>query len=56
MIADSDADLAKKLQEKGMNVVEVDKAPFVAAVQPVWKEFGAQFGPELMGLLEKYRQ
>ena len=56
MIADSDADLAKKLHEKGMNVVEVDKAPFVAAVQPVWKEFGAQFGPELMGLLEKYRQ
>jgi tripartite ATP-independent transporter DctP family solute receptor len=47
MIADSEADLAKKLQEKGMTVVEVEKAPFVAAVQPVWKEFGAQFGPEL---------
>jgi tripartite ATP-independent transporter DctP family solute receptor len=56
MIADSEADLAKKLQEKGMTVVEVDKAPFVAAVQPVWKEFGAQFGPELMGLLDKYRR
>lgn len=56
MIADGEADLAKKLQEKGMTVVEVEKAPFVAAVQPVWKEFGAQFGPELMGLLDKYRR
>jgi len=56
MIADSETDLAQKLQEKGMNVVEVDKAPFVAAVQPVWKDFGTQFGPELMGLLDKYRR
>jgi tripartite ATP-independent transporter DctP family solute receptor len=56
MIADSEADLANKLQEKGMTVIDVNKAPFVTAVQPVWKEFGAQFGPELMGLLDKYRR
>jgi tripartite ATP-independent transporter DctP family solute receptor len=56
MIADSEADLAKRLQDKGMTVVEVEKAPFVTAVQPVWKEFGAQYGPEFMGLLEKYRK
>ncbi|HVL73106.1 MAG TPA: DctP family TRAP transporter solute-binding subunit [Beijerinckiaceae bacterium] len=56
MIAESEGDLAKKLEGKGMRVVEVEKAPFVTAVQPVWKEFGAQFGPELMGLLDKYRK
>jgi TRAP-type transport system periplasmic protein len=56
MIATSDAELVNQLKEKGMTVVEVDKAAFVEAVQPVWEEFGAQFGPELMGILERYRQ
>ncbi len=56
MIAKSDAELVDQLKEKGMTVIEVDRAPFVAAVQPVWEEFGGQFGPELMDILERYRQ
>jgi TRAP-type C4-dicarboxylate transport system substrate-binding protein len=45
-----------QLKEKGMQVNEVDKAAFAAAVAPVWKTFEPVFGPELMGLLKQYRE
>jgi tripartite ATP-independent transporter DctP family solute receptor len=56
MITESDADFIQKLEGKGMAVNKVDTAPFVAAVQPVWKSQEAVYGPELMSLLNKYRQ
>ena len=43
-----------KLTEKGMQVNEVDKAAFKAAVQPVWKDYESVFGKDLMDLVRKY--
>lgn len=56
MITASDADFIAKLKEKGMEVNEVDTAPFVEKVQPVWKSQEAVFGADMMQLLAKYRQ
>ena len=56
MITESDADFIQKLEAKGMAINKVDTAPFVAAVQPVWKSQEAVYGPELLSLLNKYRQ
>ncbi|WP_459614293.1 TRAP transporter substrate-binding protein [Bordetella sp. 2513F-2] len=56
MISDSDAQLVAQLKEKGMQVNEVDKKAFAAAVEPVWKTYSAVYGPELMGLVQKYRE
>jgi tripartite ATP-independent transporter DctP family solute receptor len=56
MITESDSDFLKKLEEKGMAINKVDTSPFVAAVQPVWKSQEAVYGPELLSLLNKYRQ
>ena len=36
-------------KEKGMEVNEVDKAPFIEAVQPVYEKYNSQFG----SLIEK---
>jgi len=52
----ADAAAIEQLKAKGMTVTEVDQAPFIAAVRPVWDEFGRLYGPELMGLLERYRR
>ncbi len=56
MIAESDAQFIAQLKEKGMQINEVDKAPFAAAVAPIWKTYEVTYGPELMGLLKKYRE
>ena len=55
MISESDKDYLAQLKEKGMLINEVDKAPFAAAVAPVWTTYEATFGPELMGLVRKYQ-
>lgn len=55
MVSDSDEELVAKLKEKGMEVNEVDKAAFVEAVQPVWKQYESTFGADLMAILQKYR-
>ena len=55
MISESDKDYIAQLKEKGMLINEVDKAPFAAAVAPVWVTYEATFGPELMGLVRKYQ-
>ena len=55
MISESDKDYIAQLKEKGMLINEVDKAPFAAAVAPVWKTYEVTFGPELMGLVRKYQ-
>jgi tripartite ATP-independent transporter DctP family solute receptor len=51
----ADAAAIDQLKAKGMTVTEVDQAPFVAAVKPVWDEFGRIYGPELLALLARYR-
>ena len=56
MIAEGDNQYLALLKEKGMQVNEVDKTPFVAAVAPVWKSYEATFGPELIDLVKKYRE
>ena len=55
MISESDKDYLAQLQAKGMQINEVDKAPFAAAVAPVWATYEVTFGPELMALVRKYR-
>ena len=55
MITEGDKEYAAKLKEKGMEVNEADKAQFAAAIAPVWTTYEATYGPELMGLVKKYR-
>lgn len=54
MITDSDADFIALLEEKGVAINEVDPAPFIEKVQPVWDAEAPVFGPDLMALFEKY--
>lgn len=56
MITESDAEYVARLKEKGMQVNEVDKAPFIAAVAPVWKTYEPIYGADLMSVLQKYRE
>ena len=56
MISESNADFIAKLKEKGMEVNEVDPAPFIEKVKPVWETQEVVYGPEMMKLLEKYTQ
>lgn len=56
MITEGDAEYVARLKEKGMQVNEVDKAPFIAAVAPVWKTYEPIYGADLMSVLQKYRE
>ncbi len=56
MIRDAEDDLKSKLAEKGMIINEVDKAPFIAKVQPVWVEYEETFGKDFIELIDKYRK
>jgi tripartite ATP-independent transporter DctP family solute receptor len=56
MVADSDAEMLAQLKSHGMEVNEVDAAPFIAAVQPIWQDNAALFGDELMAIMETYRK
>ncbi|WP_434288135.1 DctP family TRAP transporter solute-binding subunit [Celeribacter sp. SCSIO 80788] len=56
MVAASDADMIAKLKEHGMEVNEVDKAPFIAAVQPIWEANADVYGEELLSILDEYRK
>lgn len=56
MVADSDAEMIAKLEEHGMEVNEVDKAPFIEAVQPIWDENAGLYGEELLSILNEYRK
>lgn len=44
----------KTCKESGMEVNEVDKDAFVDAVQPVWNNFSAKYGSDLIKLAQKY--
>lgn len=56
MISESDKQYLIQLKDKGMQINEVDKAAFAAAVAPIWKTYETTFGPELMGIVKKYRE
>ncbi|WP_138466950.1 DctP family TRAP transporter solute-binding subunit [Poseidonocella sp. HB161398] len=56
MVADSDADMIAKLEAQGMEVNEVDKAPFIEAVQPIWDANADLYGEELLSILGEYRK
>lgn len=56
MITDGDKQYLAQLKDKGMQINEVDKAPFAATVAPVWKSYEVTFGPELMALVKKYQE
>lgn len=56
MISESDQQFVAQLKDKGMQVNDVDKAAFAAAVEPVWKTYSVTYGPELMALVQKYRE
>jgi tripartite ATP-independent transporter DctP family solute receptor len=56
MITEGDKQYLAQLKDKGMLVNDVDKAPFAAAVAPVWKTYETVYGAELMGLVKKYRE
>ena len=53
MIREADSALVEEIRKKGVDVREVDKAPFREAVQPVWKSFEPVFGQELMKLIRE---
>lgn len=56
MVTDSEAELVAQLKAKGMQVNEADKDAFAKAVEPVWQTYEGKYGPELMGLVAKYRK
>jgi len=56
MVRDAEGNLKQKLVEKGMIVNEVDKDPFIAKVQPVWKEYEEIFGKDFIELIDQYRE
>lgn len=51
---EQEVEFLQKLKDKGMEVVEVDKAAFQQAVQGVWSDYESVFGKELMDLVRKY--
>ena len=55
-VARVEASLAKELAAKGMQVIEIDQAPFRAKLQSAgfYADWKKRFGPELWGLLEQY--
>ena len=46
----ADADLRKKLADAGVQINEVDQAPFVAKTKPVYDEWAAKF-PDMVKLI-----
>lgn len=56
MVTESEAELVAQLKAKGMQVNEADKDAFAKAIAPVWQTYEGKYGPELMGLVAKYRK
>lgn len=47
------ADVKAKLKDKGVEINEVDGAPFRAMVDPVYAQFGAEWGPDFVAKVRK---
>lgn len=56
MVAAANDDLIARLEEKGMAFNAVDKAAFIAAVEPIWESQKAVYGEELLSILDQYRK
>lgn len=56
MVGSASAEVIAELKQKGMQVNEVDKAPFIEASKPIWDAQADTFGPELMSAIEASRQ
>lgn len=56
MMQEADAGLIDKLKSAGMQVNEVDVAPFKEAVQDVWKTYKPVYGEDLFTLIQEYNQ
>lgn len=54
MIAESDSKLLGELEKAGMQVTRPDAAAFQEAVAPVWTQYEAQFGRELIDIVREY--
>ncbi|GJD48316.1 C4-dicarboxylate-binding periplasmic protein DctP [Methylobacterium crusticola] len=55
-VARIEAELARKLSGKGLEIIEIDQRPFRAKLEAAgfYREWKGRFGPELWGVLEKY--
>ncbi|HDY96129.1 hypothetical protein LCGC14_0666250 [marine sediment metagenome] len=56
MVAAANDQLIAQLEEKGMKFNEVDKAAFIAAVEPIWESQKDVYGEELLTILNTYRK
>lgn len=54
LVAEGEEKLKKTLISKGMIVNEVDKEPFLKAMQPVWEKYASTFGKEIMDSVRRY--
>lgn len=48
LLDEMNARLKKEMADKGMQVNDVDKAPFIQAVQPVYQKFESEIGKDLI--------
>mgnify|MGYP001075586276 CR=1 FL=1 len=56
MVAAANDQLIAQLEEKAMKFNEVDKAAFIAAVEPIWESQKDVYGEELLTILNTYRK
>lgn len=56
MVAAANDELIAQLEAKGMQFNEVDKAAFIAAVEPIWESQKDVYGEELLTILNTYRK
>ena len=56
MIAESDDKLIGELEAAGMKITRPDASAFQTAVAPVWTQYEAEFGSELIDIVRKYSQ
>ena len=56
MVAAANAELVAKLEAKGMQFNNVDKAAFIEAVAPIWESQKDVYGEDLLAILNTYRK
>lgn len=56
MIAESDDKLLAELEAAGMQITRPDAAAFQQAVAPIWTQYEAEFGRELIDIVREYSQ
>lgn len=54
LVREGEKELETKLTSLGMKVNQIDPAPFIKAVKPVWDKYTPIFGKEIMDLVRKY--